>query len=162
MKHLIKQLITLLLCLITTSAGAVKVFECEDEQGNRTFQDHCPPGTIMIIEKNISVGKREQKAPNTTANVTITFYTIPECDACDLARIYLKKQNLPFTEKDVSKDIELQKELQEKTNAVTVPVIMIGEKAIIGFNRKALNTELETAGFIKPETNDTEITETTK
>ncbi|MFT5396034.1 MAG: glutaredoxin 3 [Gammaproteobacteria bacterium] len=159
MKHVIKKFVILFLCFIAAPAGAVKVFECQDEQGDRSFQSRCPSGSTIVAEKNISVGNAEKKASGAaTPNVTIIFYSIPDCDACDIARIYLTKSNIPHTEKDVSKDIEIQKELHEKTNAASVPVILIGEKAMIGFNRVALKKELETAGFIKPEIKDEETT----
>jgi len=50
--------LTLLIFLlpITANVHAVKIYECEDEQGQKTFEAHCPPGTIQLQLKPITKG----------------------------------------------------------------------------------------------------------
>jgi glutaredoxin len=77
----------------------------------------------------------------------VTLYTVPECDACDLVRNQLKEREIPYTEKDVSEDVELQTELMEAAGSVTVPTVMLGETVLKGYQRAALETGLTEAGY---------------
>ena len=65
----------------------------------------------------------------------IKIYTTPTCAYCKMAKDYFKSKGLEYAEYDVSKDIDKQKEMIDKTQQFGVPVIDIDGKIVIGFDR---------------------------
>ena len=59
-----------------------------------------------------------------------------------MAKEYFKSKGLEYTEFDVSKDMEKQKEMIDKTGQFGVPVIDIDGKIVIGFDRTKINEYL--------------------
>jgi len=74
---------------------------------------------------------------------TIKIYTTPSCAFCKQAKEYFKSKGLEYTEYDVSKDIPRQKEMIDKTGQFGVPVIDIGGKFVIGFDKSKIEELLE-------------------
>ncbi|OGN14425.1 MAG: NrdH-redoxin [Candidatus Yanofskybacteria bacterium RIFCSPHIGHO2_02_FULL_43_22] len=66
---------------------------------------------------------------------TIKIYTTPTCAYCKMAKDYFKSKGLEYTEFDVSKDMEKQKEMIDKTGQFGVPVIDIDGKIVTGFDK---------------------------
>ena len=82
-----RYVLGLLLALAAGPAGAVKVVECIDADGNSSFRDKCPPGMTMKGEKRLlGVGGTDQgpSIEEIAAARPITVYSVPDCDACDL------------------------------------------------------------------------------
>ncbi len=146
MPRLLTFLTTVFLSLMAIQGWAVIVYECEDDQGTRTFESYCPPGTTPIHEIIY-----QTKVPDESVEIVVTFYSIPECAACDEVRELLQLQGVSVTEKNVNENIEVQNELKELTGDLRVPLVLIGETQIAGYNRSKLESELEAAGHIKPD-----------
>lgn len=77
---------------------------------------------------------------NVMANIKI--YTTPTCAFCKMAKEYFKSKGLSYEEYDVSRDMKKQKEMIDKTGQFGVPVIDIGGKFIVGFDRSKINEYL--------------------
>ena len=75
------------------------------------------------------------------ANVKI--YSTPTCPYCLMAKEYFKEKGVEYTEVDVSKDTEGQKEMIEKSGGMSVPVIDIDGKVIIGFDKVKIEEVLK-------------------
>jgi glutaredoxin-like YruB-family protein len=73
----------------------------------------------------------------------VKIYTTPTCPYCEMAKQYFKSKNIDYEEVDVSSDIEAAREMIEKTGQMGVPVIEIGDKIIIGFNKPAIERALK-------------------
>lgn len=73
----------------------------------------------------------------------ITIYTTPTCGFCHMAMDYFSKQNVEYTEKDVTKDAEAYKEIMEKSGQLGVPVIDISGSVVIGFDKPKIDEALE-------------------
>ncbi len=58
-----------------------------------------------------------------------------------MAKEFFKEKNVPYTEYDVAADVSKRSELIEKSGQMGVPVIIIGDDLIIGFNKPKI-TEL--------------------
>jgi glutaredoxin len=71
------------------------------------------------------------------------------CGYCDLARLYLEKRKVPFTEKNLENNPALQQELKQKTGSLSVPAITIGDKVMNGYLESLLGGELDAAGYPK-------------
>jgi glutaredoxin 3 len=73
---------------------------------------------------------------------TVTVYSTPACPYCHMAKEYFDKKNVKYTDHDVAKDEKARDEMLEKSGQMGVPVITIGEKVIIGFNKAAIDEAL--------------------
>jgi glutaredoxin 3 len=69
----------------------------------------------------------------------VVIYSTPTCHFCNLAKEYLTKNNVPFESFDVSTDREKQMEILDKTGQMGVPVILIGEDIVVGFNKPLID-----------------------
>ena len=72
----------------------------------------------------------------------VVVYTSPTCTYCYVVKIFLKKNNIKFEEIDISEDVESGKRLEEKTGVETVPVTFVGEKFVVGYDKKKLKEVL--------------------
>jgi glutaredoxin 3 len=64
----------------------------------------------------------------------VIVYSTPTCHFCHAAKDFFTKNNVPFEEFDVSVDEERRNEMVEKSGQMGVPVILIGDEAIVGFD----------------------------
>lgn len=69
----------------------------------------------------------------------VVIYSTPTCHFCNLAKEYLTKNNVSFESFDVSTDREKQMEILDKTGQMGVPVILIGEDVVVGFNKPLID-----------------------
>ncbi len=65
----------------------------------------------------------------------VTIYSTPSCHFCHMAKDFFKEKNIAYTEFDVAGNPDKRKELIEKSGQMGVPVILIGEQMVIGFNK---------------------------
>lgn len=75
--------------------------------------------------------------PDTKPEVTI--YSTPSCHFCHMAKEYFKENNIAYTEHDVASDTEQRKIMVEKSGQMGVPVIIIGNDLIVGFNKPVIS-----------------------
>ena len=156
MKVIIRLLIVLYLSTFAAASWSVEILQCEDSQGNKSFATICPPGTKQINKKNYSTGTPD--SGNSSPSLSATLYVVPNCDSCDQVKEFLEVRNIPVTEKNVSGNADLQKELKDKTGGtLRVPVLVIGDKVVKGYNRTTLLATLAAAGYKEtPATTGTE------
>ena len=148
MKHYKFTILLLVYSLFSNNAWAVKIYECEDEQGNRPFEQQCPPGTTAVNKKEYST-KRAQSGSEQRSSGPLILYVIPNCDSCDQIREFLSVRNISASEKNVADDVALQDELKDKTGGdLRVPVLLVGNKVLSGYNRTNLISALTDAGYI--------------
>ena len=65
----------------------------------------------------------------------VTIYSTPSCHFCHMAKDYFLENNIAFTEYNVASDLEKRKEMIKKSEQMGVPVIIIGDELIVGFNQ---------------------------
>ncbi len=75
--------------------------------------------------------------------VKVRVYSTPECPYCKMVKEFLKRKGVEFEDIDISYDEEAVKELFQKSGRFDVPQIEINGKMIMGFDKKALEKELE-------------------
>lgn len=77
----------------------------------------------------------------------VKIYSTPTCPYCEMAKEFFKENNIEYENIDVSKDKKAAEEMVEKTDQMSVPVIIIEkggkEKIIIGFDKEKLLKILE-------------------
>jgi len=52
-----------------------------------------------------------------------------------MAKDYFRENNISYTDYDVASDLEKRKEMIEKTGQMGVPVILIDDEQIVGFDK---------------------------
>jgi glutaredoxin-like YruB-family protein len=82
-------------------------------------------------------------APRKEGKPKIVVYSTPTCPYCHMAKDFLNQNKITFEDVDVSKDRERAKEMIEKSGQMGVPVILVGEKVIIGFSKDELKKALK-------------------
>ena len=128
------------------AASQEKLYKWVDENGNITYQDQPPPGDTGQVETFVEpAGVADPGSP--IPDVDLVLYSIKVCDTCDLLRNLLNERGLPFEEKSAEVDPEVQAELKEVSGVLSVPVLLIGDQVLKGFNRELVLNELEEAGF---------------
>ena len=65
----------------------------------------------------------------------VSIYSTPTCVYCNAAKDYFKANNVSYTEFNVASDLERRKEMIDKTGQMGVPVIIIGDEAVVGFDQ---------------------------
>lgn len=73
----------------------------------------------------------------------VEIYTTPLCGYCHAAKRLLQSKDVPFAERDVSRDRDLRAEMERRAGRRTVPQIWIGETHVGGYDDLAA---LERAG----------------
>ncbi len=82
---------------------------------------------------------------NKKVNKRVVLFTAPGCHWCVTAKNYFKKNEVKFRIIDISKDKNAAKDC-EKHGCRGVPVIMVGNKWICGFDKNKINKELGIKG----------------
>lgn len=72
----------------------------------------------------------------------VTIYSTPTCHFCHAAKEFLNENKVSYTEHDVASDLEKRSEMIEKSGQMGVPVIVIGDEIIVGFDEDALKQKL--------------------
>ncbi|MFH1199506.1 MAG: glutaredoxin domain-containing protein [Candidatus Micrarchaeota archaeon] len=74
--------------------------------------------------------------------LVVTLYSVPSCPYCMQAKEFLRQNNVKFGEIDVSSDAAAANRLIEKSGQMGVPVIEVGKRVIVGFDKEALSEAL--------------------
>lgn len=72
----------------------------------------------------------------------VLIYTTPTCHYCGEVKAFLKSKNVSYDEFNVATDLEKRKEMVDKSGQLGVPVTMIDDKIIIGYDEAALKDAL--------------------
>ncbi len=150
MKNLFKILVTLTAVVYAAVVYAGTMYKWVGKDGKISYHD-TPPSSddYRVEEKNFD--SRIKPDPTSAANTSpVVLYSAPKCATCDLARAYLEKRKIPYSEKNVERDVKLQEELKAKTDgALMVPTITVGAKVMQGYLESLLAGELDSAGYSK-------------
>ena len=65
----------------------------------------------------------------------VTIYSTPTCHFCHLAKDFFNEKGIKYTEYDVLIDIAKRQEMVDKSGQLGVPVIMIDNNIIVGFDQ---------------------------
>ena len=76
------------------------------------------------------------------ADKNVVIYTTPTCPYCHRAKEYLSQKGISFTEHNVAADREKAKEMIQKSKQMGVPVVIVGDEVMVGFNQAKLDSLL--------------------
>jgi glutaredoxin-like YruB-family protein len=72
----------------------------------------------------------------------VVVFSTPTCSYCNMAKSYFREKGIKFMDIDVSRDQAAARDMVRRSGQMGVPVIDIGGKIIVGFNRPQINTLL--------------------
>jgi len=79
---------------------------------------------------------KKQTAPK------VLIFTTPTCSYCTIAKRYFKEIKIRFREIDISKNETAARDIQRKTGQTGVPVIIINNRPVVGFDKAKINKML--------------------
>lgn len=69
----------------------------------------------------------------------VIVFSTPSCTYCVRAKDYLRGKKIAFRDVDVSRDESARKDMVSKTGQTGVPVILVDNKPIVGFDKMKLD-----------------------
>ena len=144
--------IGLLAYVLTAQA---QLYRWTDDSGKVHYTDTPPPATAKNVEKKESARAANPAAQQSYAlqqaikNFPVTVYTSKECgDPCKKGLEHLKKRGVPFAEKVVASQGEIE-QLTKLAGAPRVPVMVVGVAVQKDYEEHSWNEALDTAGYPK-------------
>lgn len=72
----------------------------------------------------------------------VIIFTTPTCTYCNMAKKYFRDKGIKFKDVDVSRDAAAARDMVRRSGQQGVPVIDIGGKIIVGFDRSRIDKYL--------------------
>jgi glutaredoxin len=142
------------LSLALPAAAQQTIYRWVDADGKVHFSDTPPPKEITTsTQKRVGGGYTDSvQLPYATQIAMqrnpVTLYTAGDCGAfCDQGRALLSKRGVPFSERDASSDPTVADAVQKAVGSFVVPVLIVGEAKLKGFDEGAWHSALDTAGY---------------
>lgn len=72
----------------------------------------------------------------------VTIYSTPACGYCKKAKGFFADNDVEYTEHDVSDNKEKREEMVQKSGQMGVPVTIVNDEIIVGFDKHKLTQVL--------------------
>jgi len=93
------------------------------------------------IMENAIYQAKEKAEGKTAKNVVV--YSTPSCSWCNTLKTWLRKNNIRFTDIDISRDQKAAEEMVRKSGQKGVPQTDVNGQRVVGFNQARLKELLE-------------------
>jgi glutaredoxin 3 len=81
-------------------------------------------------------------ATQTKPQPKVIIFTTPTCSFCNAAKRYFRERGIQFRDVDVSRDPAAARDMVRRSGQSGVPVIDIGGKIVVGFDRAKIDQYL--------------------
>ena len=122
-----------------TSAPALLIFEngnfinavkgCQDSSYYKSLAENA------VYQAKMKASGKTQK--------TVRVYSTPTCTWCNTLKSFLRKNGVPFTDIDVSRDEKAAADMVRRSGQQGVPQTEINGQIVVGFNQPRLKELLE-------------------
>lgn len=68
----------------------------------------------------------------------VIIYSTPTCVFCNTAKAFFAQHGVQYEEHNVATDLARRREMIEKSGQMGVPVIVVGDELVIGFDESRL------------------------
>lgn len=150
-----KRISWLLACLAFVPLGVQgELFRWVDKDGKVHYGDTKPADVADVESKKLSSSaSQNEDLPYETQraqqNFPVTLYVTSGCGVpCNQARSMLAKRGIPFSEKSLNTQEEVDK-FYKMSGSSGAPTLAIGKNYLSGFLESKWNTELDVAGYPK-------------
>ncbi len=72
----------------------------------------------------------------------VKIYSTPTCVYCRMAKEFFKKNNIAYEEHNVAEDAKAREEMVNASHQLGVPVIVVDNQVIVGFDQRMLSQAL--------------------
>ena len=79
---------------------------------------------------------------NTSKQPKVIVFSTPTCSWCNKLKTYLRQHSVKFRDVDVSRDQAAARDLVKRTGQMGVPVTLINNRPIIGFDKPQIDRML--------------------
>ncbi len=146
-----KRLAPLVLALLCASAGAQQMYKWVAPDGTVSYTDKPPPSTATKVEKKSFGGtSSNDDLPYELANAAksnpVVLYTRADCEPCDLGRKLLNDRGIPFAEKTVNSNDDVN-QLTKLNGSTGLPALAVGKNKQTGFFPDQWQSALTTANY---------------
>lgn len=147
-------LASLLMTLACASAQAQTVYRIVGPDGKVTFSDRPPADAAAQPARTSGTGPAAPNAELPLAlrqpatRFPVTLYTGSDCAPCASARNMLVARGIPFTERTVSTNEDIDA-LQRLSGSASLPFGTIGSQQLAGFSDTEWTQYLDAAGYPK-------------
>jgi glutaredoxin 3 len=93
----------------------------------------------MVPERTISTNLGEKMAQKAKKQPRVIIFTTPTCSYCNMAKKYFRRNRIRFRDVDISRDPAAARDVVRRSGQMGVPVIDIGGKIIVGFDKPKIN-----------------------
>jgi glutaredoxin 3 len=85
----------------------------------------------------------EDSTTKKTKQKRVIVFSTPTCTYCNQAKRYFRERGVKYRDVDVSRDPAAARDMVRRSGQQGVPVIDIGGKIIVGFNRPEVDRLLD-------------------
>lgn len=148
--RVIRRFVVLPLLLAVLPVGA-EVYKWTDETGKVHYSDAPPPGQkarqVKLPVNSLSgpAVVSRSNAPG-LAKGKVRVFSAVWCGYCKLAKAHLAKRGVPYQEIDVEQSASGEAEYR-RLGGRGVPILLVGEQRMDGFDPAALDVLLKAAGY---------------
>ena len=140
-------------CGLAAFAGlAAAQYKYVGPDGRTTYSDRPPPANERLVDQKrlgsniaapLALPFELQQA---TTRFPVTLYTGERCAPCDEGRTYLRSRGIPFAEKTVKSDEDIDV-FKRQSPEGTAPLLVVGSRKSIGFAVSSWGSLLDDAGY---------------
>ena len=144
--------VALLVIAEAAAAAAAQIYKWKDEHGVTHYGDTPPPRVKSdMLRTDKPAPARAPILPYELARAVqaapVVLYTTARCDACDEGRSLLRTRGIPFSERTVN-TAQDQQQLEKLSGGKSeLPLLLVGSRAITGFQATAWNEALSSAAY---------------
>jgi glutaredoxin-like YruB-family protein len=73
----------------------------------------------------------------------IVVFSTPSCGWCRKVKSYLRDKGYKYRDVDITRDQKAAQDLQRRTGVTSVPVVLINNRPVIGFNQRKIEKLLK-------------------
>ncbi len=73
----------------------------------------------------------------------VKIYSQPTCPDCNRVKAYLDRKGVPYEDINVQKDTKALEEMAKRYGIRVTPVIVIGDRVMVGFNAPKIDKILK-------------------
>ena len=142
------------LVALATAAQAQQVYRIVGPDGKVTFSDRAPSGGAEAAQAGSGQrgGNANDALPyqlrQVAARFPVTLYTGNDCQPCNSARNLLINRGVPFTERTITSNEDIDA-LKQLSGVASLPFGTIGGQQLKGFSDSEWSQYLDAAGYPK-------------
>ncbi|HIV71399.1 MAG TPA: glutaredoxin family protein [Candidatus Aquabacterium excrementipullorum] len=143
------------LAALAATTPAWALYKVVGPDGKVTYTDRPPadkPAQAMRTNGSVSsTASLPFELRQIAIKYPVTLYTGKDCGPCDQGRQSLRQRGIPFSEKSVDTNADIQA-LQRLENTQQLPVLRVGSQQVKGYSEAEWQSYLDAAGYPKQST----------